>query len=105
METFYIVFSIVFVICLVISPTDRKSEFIKEKFKLNLPEEYSYCFETEIMTVTFTDGSTEEYHGSCTIWRKMPSYKRCNTDTEIILTNYWTKAKHQRDLEKRSLNK
>lgn len=44
-------------------------------------------YEQETMTVKWSDGVTEKYEGSATVWRKHPLMKRCATSKEIILSD------------------
>ena len=49
-----------------------------------------YHEKEEVMTVTYDDGTQDKYHGSCTVWYKMPLMERCGTSKESTLCNIWT---------------
>lgn len=53
--------------------------------------ESKYDKEKEILTLDFSDGSKEQYFGSCTVWYKLPSIKRCSTSEESYLSELWKK--------------
>lgn len=49
----------------------------------------NYDKKEELMTVTYSDGTIKQYSGECTVWYKLPDYKRCGTSKEYELTQYW----------------
>jgi len=36
----------------------------------------------KIMTVYWSDGTMQQFTGSCTVWREYPEMKRCDTEIE-----------------------
>ena len=74
--------------------------YIKKLFKASVPkfnnglDEANYNSETEVLTMMFKDGTTEEYKGSSTVWRKMPLMQRCNTLKEYDLADIYKYIKH-----------
>jgi len=50
-------------------------------------------YEGETMTVTWDDGTTTKYEGSCTVWYEHPYMERCSTSTEILLCDLWSYIK------------
>jgi hypothetical protein len=69
------------------------------KFLINVIKNIYYIFVSNpvtcaeykdgIMTVNYKRGQVEQYKGSCTVWRKLPSMKRCGTLTESWLLDLW----------------
>lgn len=54
--------------------------------------ESQYDKDKQILTLDFSDGSKEQYFGSCTVWYEMPSMKRCSTPKESYLLELWKKG-------------
>lgn len=57
-------------------------------------KEATYDKPNEVLLITFSDGSTEEYKGSSTVWHKMPLMERQNTYRESYLCDIYTYIKH-----------
>jgi hypothetical protein len=51
-------------------------------------------YEDRVMTIEYSNGKTEQYHGDCTVWHKMPMMKRCTTSRESWLLEIWTYIEH-----------
>lgn len=51
----------------------------------------------EEITIHYSDGTTSKYVGECTVWHKLPSYKRCGTMQESFLSDLWTYFKHNKE--------
>lgn len=60
--------------------------------------EYKYDDFSKIMTVKSKSKTgrlfANKYTGSCTVWHRLPSYKRCNVFEEEKLSELYTKWKH-----------
>lgn len=60
--------------------------------------EYEYDDFRKIMTVKSKSKTgrlfTNKYIGSCTVWRRLPSYERCNVFEEEKLSELYAKWKH-----------
>lgn len=48
-----------------------------------------YDFKTQVMTIDYTNDTTEQFKGSGTVWHEMPLMKRCNTFDEGTLCEIW----------------
>lgn len=48
-----------------------------------------YDFETEILKISYSDGSSAQYKGNSTVWRTYPMMKRCGTFTESRLSDIY----------------
>mgnify|MGYP001605290253 FL=1 len=46
-------------------------------------------YEDATMTVKWSDGKTDKYTGSCTVWYKEPYMNRCSTSMEYLLCDLW----------------
>ena len=46
-------------------------------------------YEDATMTVKWSDGKTDKYTGSCTVWYKEPYMNRCSTSMECLLCDLW----------------
>lgn len=53
-----------------------------------------YNEDCEVMTVIDQNDNKKKYHGSSTVWREMPSYKRCSASQEAWLSDRWTEIRH-----------
>jgi hypothetical protein len=47
-------------------------------------------YDNRTMTVTYENGNVTEFHGSGTVWHKLPMMKRCGTFEEIQLSEIYT---------------
>lgn len=65
-------------------------KFLKKRFCTPYVVKATYDEKTETMTVTWSDGDTEQYEGSGTVWYKMPYMRRCGTSGESMLCELWT---------------
>ena len=43
----------------------------------------------EIMTVTWDSGKVEKFMGECTVWHRLPNFKRASTSEEEYLSDLW----------------
>jgi len=75
-------------------------KYIKKFFKASIAkiknelDEANYDFKSEVLTMTFKDGTIEEYKGSSTVWRKMPLMTRCSTLKEYDLCDIYKYINH-----------
>jgi len=66
---------------------------MKKLWNILFPKLIKVSYNRNIMTLIYSNGKTEQYEGSCTVWHKLPSYKRCGTLTESWLCDLWQKYK------------
>ncbi len=64
------------------------------KANAKILSEANYDKEKEVLTLTFSDGSEEQYKGDCTVWHKIPLMKRCSTLKECELVDIWKYINH-----------
>ena len=50
---------------------------------------HEYDSANKILTVTYSNGVIEQFHGSSTVWHKLPFLDRCSTFTESTLSDYY----------------
>ena len=67
-------------------------KFIKSLFRKIVS--YWYNTGNKTLTIDYSDGSKEQYVWECTVWNKLPSFKRCSTSTESWLCDLYTELKY-----------
>ena len=54
----------------------------------------SATYINNILTVKYSDGSSFEYEGSCTVWHTYPMFNKCGTLKDGELYQIWKYIKH-----------